>query len=590
MKTGIVKKLTALVAVFAGALGAFADGVVTSDSVVATTGTLAANGNNWTASALAYLAPESNDSLNRSETGWYAGIQRTWVLSYTGSGLGRKYTGTRASAVKASFSDNAGRTIAEYNVYNSLGTTEQSQDGSGIQNGTQLGGLALYMETTDWNVWVTPETMHALAQEDKDYEATLTIAGETYTITVPQTVVLKDKDNVQWYPAIAVVDGKVYGDMAKAVEAATPAALDGKDMEFYEEPTGCPEGITVEKVGEVWKLVASESISIASATIALSATEIIVRDEDIKVELTGVTFGETTLVLGEDYTVDESSVFQANGIGEYTVTINGIGNYTGSASATWKIVEPTGEFAADAMSIKKGDPAYGSVDSGDTRHFEITDTTKLVYKNDELGERWEAAVDIRWPHEVTSRSILQAATSVRYTDADHATVAYSDEEVAYGNEILNGDVPGLSATTGSADYWVGISRHTYTYFDTLTWTAQIYADEVADAIEDGAKNLEFSIKCGSVAWGDETEGNVYGLKETEFTINLKLKGGTVFLLDDEGNQVYPHHDHDWSYGLSEDGTTLSAGAAFRLRSSPRTTRTPTMPRGTTATASPPRRF
>lgn len=569
MKTGLLKKLTALVAVFAGALGAFADGVVSSDSVVATTGTLAANGNNWTASALTYLAPTSNDSLNRSETGWYAGIKRTWALSYTGSSiLNRKYTGTKASDTKASFSDNAGRSISEFGVYKSLAIVDHdnSPDGSGLKNDFQAGGVTPYMDTTDWNVWVTPETMHALAQQGKDYEATLTIGGETYTITVPQTVVLKDGEGVQWYPAIAVVDGKVYGDMAKAVEAATPAALDGKDMEFYVEPTGCPEGITVEKVGEVWKLVASESISIASATIALSATEIIVRDEDIKVELTGVTFGEATLVLGEDYTIDESSVFQANGIGEYTVTINGIVNYTGSASATWKIVEPTGEFAADAMSIKSGDPAYGSVNSGDTRRFDITDTTKLVYKNDELGERWEAAVEIRWPHEVMSTDqyyLSQVATSVRYTDADHATVAYSDEEVANGTEILNGEVPGLSATTGSASYYVrqGLidlvwDKHDYTYFDTLTWTVPLYADDVADAIEGGAKHLVFSIKCGSVAWGDETEGNVYGLKETEFSVDLRL--ANVFLLDDEGNQVYPHHDHDWHYGLSDDGTTLYA--------------------------------
>ena len=559
MKTGLLKKLTALVAVFAGALGAFADGVVTSDSVVATTGTLAANGNNWTASALAYLAPTSNDSLNRSETGWYAGIKRTWALSYTGSSiLNLKYTGTKASDTTASFGDNAGRSISEFGVYKSLAIVDHdnSPDGSGLKNDFQAGGVTPYMKTTDWNVWVTPETMHALAQQGKDYEATLTIGGETYTITVPQTVVLKDGDDVQWYPAIAVVDGKVYGDMGKAVAAAIQAAMDGKDMEFYEAPTGYPANVSAQKEGDVWKLVVNEPMSIASATIAVSATEIIVRDEDIKVELTGVTFGEATLVLGEDYIVDESSVLLAKEIGEYTVTINGIGNYTGAASTTWKIVEPTGEFAADAMSVKKGDPDYGTIATETPRRLDITDTTKLVYKNDELGERWEAAVVIRWPHEVTSRSILQAATSVRYTDADHATVAYSDEEVAYGNEILGGEVDGLSATTGSADYWVGISRHTYTYFDTLTWTVPIYAEDVADAIENGAKHLEFSIKCGSVAWGDETEGNIYGLKETEFSVDLRL--ANVFMLDDEGNQVYPHHDHDWRYALSEDGTTLTA--------------------------------
>ena len=555
MKTGMIKKVITLVAAFAGTLGAFATDV-TSDSVVASTGTLAANGNNWTASALTYLAPTSNDDYNRSETGWYAGIKRTWALSYSGSILNRKYTGTKASDTKASSSDNAGRLVDEYSVFL---VVDLSPSGSGIKNAFQLGGLTTYMKTTDWNVWVTPETMHALAQEGKDYEATLTIGGETYTITVPQTVVLKDNDNVQWYPAIAVVDGKVYGDMAKAVAAAIQAAMDGKEMEFYEVPTGYPANVSAQKVGDVWKLVVNEPMSISDATIALSATEIIVRDADIVVEMGNVTFGEATLVLGEDYTIDESSVFQAKEIGEYTVTINGIGNYTGSASTTWKIVEPTGEFAEDAMSMKKGDPAYGSIATETPRRLDITDTTKLVYRNDELGERWEAAVVIRWPHEVTSRSILQAATSVRYTDAEHATVAYSDDAVAYGDEILEGAVDGLSATTGNASYYVGLIKHNYEYFDTLTWTVPIYAEDVADAIENGAKHLEFSIKCGSVAWGDETEGNVYGLKETEFTVDLRL--ANVFLLDNEGNQVYPHHDHDWHYALSEDGTTLTAKCA-----------------------------
>ena len=199
MKTSITRKIVALVTAFAGALCALATDV-TFDSVAASTGTLAANGNNWTASGLVYLAPGKNDSLNRSEAGWYAGIKRTWALSYTGSGLSKKYTGTKANSVKASFSDNAGRMIAEYNVYNSLGTLEQSQDGSGIQNDNQMGGLTLYMDKTDWNVWVTPEIMKAVSEKGEDYVATLTIGGETYTITIPRTLELVDDKNVKWWP------------------------------------------------------------------------------------------------------------------------------------------------------------------------------------------------------------------------------------------------------------------------------------------------------------------------------------------------------------------------------------------------------
>ena len=567
MKAGFVKKAAALVAALAGTLCACADEVISADSVEATTGTLAANGDNWTASSLQYIAPLSNDSFNRSETGWYAGIRRTWALSSTGSGLGKKYTGTKANSVKASYSDNAGRTIAEYNVYNSLGTTEQSRDGSGIRNGTQLGGVALYMKTTDWNVWVTPETMHALAQEGKDYVATLTIGGCTNTITVPQTVVLTDDDGVQWYPAIAVVDGKVYGNMGKAVEAALVAATAGKDMEFYVEPTGYPSNASVEKDGDVWKIVMTAPTSIEAADVALSATEVVVRDADIEIEIDGVTLGAATLVKDVDYMIDEASVLKAKAVGEYTVTINGIGGYTGSASAIWKIVAPTGEFAEDAMRVKKGDPAYGRIAPETPRRLDITNTVALVYRNDERGERWEAAVDIRWPHEETAfETVLfqQVATSVRYTDAKHAAVAVGDESVAYGDEILDGEWNWLSATTGSASYYeinglTSIKKFDYEYFDTLTWTVPIYAADVVAAIESGAKHMEFSITCGSVAWGDGTEGDIYGVKDTVFTVSLSL--AKVFLLDDSGNQVYPQHTHDWRYSLSEDGMSLSAKCA-----------------------------
>ena len=512
MKIRSCMKAIALVAALTGAICAFADGVVNAaDSVVATTGTLAANGNNWTASSLVYIAPTGNDSLNRSETGWYAGIRRYWALSYTGN-LIKNYTGTQANngKVKASFSDNAGRTVNEFSVYKSavIGSHDNAPQGSGIKN--DFGGT--YMDTTDWNVWVTPEIMKAVSEKGEDYVATLTIGGETYTITIPRTLELVDDKNVKWWP---------------------------------EPECGDP-------------------VSLEEAEITLSATEIIVRGETIGVEVSQVTVDKVPLTEGTDYTVDDSSVFQASAVGEYTVKLNGIGNYTGSATATWKIIEPKGEFAADAMSIKNGDPAYGSIAAETPRRLDITDTTKLVYKNDDLGERWEAAVEIRWPHEVTASEwhlLQQVATSVRYTDAAHATVAYSGEEVAYGDEILDGEWDWLSATTGNASYYIIksiISREEvkYEYFDMLTWTVPIYAADVASAIEGGAKHLEFSINCASVAWGDETEGDVYGLKETEFVVDLKL--ANVFLLDDEGTQVYPHHDHDWRYGLSEDGTTLSA--------------------------------
>ena len=346
MKRVLVKWTAALAVVFASALSAFADGVVNAvDSVEATTGTLTANGNNWTASGLAYVAPSGNDSLNRNQTGWYAGIRRYWALSYTGN-LIKNYTGTQANnnKVKAAFSDNAGRIVDEFSVYKAIALVnhDNSPAGSGIKN--EFGST--FMDTTDWNVWVTPEIMKSVSEKGEDYVATLTLTHdsttETYTITIPRTLELVDDKNVKLWPE------PEYGD---------PVSLEG-------------------------------------AEITLSATEIIVRGETVGVEVSQVTVDKILLSEGTDYTVDDSSVFQASAVGENTVKLNGIGNYTGSATATWKIIEPQGEFADDAMSIRTGDPAYGWIDPENPRRLDITNTVALVYRNDDDGERWEVAVEI----------------------------------------------------------------------------------------------------------------------------------------------------------------------------------------------------
>ena len=180
------------------------------------------------------------------------------------------------------------------------------------------------------------------------------------------------------------------------------------------------------------------------------------------------------------------------------------------AAATWKILEPTGEFAEDALSPASGYEICGGIDSATPRRFDITNSTSLAYVNDGLGERWEAKVQIRWPHEVVDYDtylLQQVATKVQYTDAKHAAVAVSDEEVAFGDEILDGEWEFLAAKTAKASYYVVqnillAEKVEYEYFDTLEWTVPIYAEDVQSAIEGGAKHLEFTVTCSSVAWGD----------------------------------------------------------------------------------------
>ena len=51
--------------------------------------------------------------------------------------------------------------------------------------------------------------------------------------------------------------------------------------------------------------------------------------------------GSSVLKEGVDYTINSSSVTKASDVGDYTVTVDGKGIYTGSGSAGWKIVDTT---------------------------------------------------------------------------------------------------------------------------------------------------------------------------------------------------------------------------------------------------------
>ncbi len=53
--------------------------------------------------------------------------------------------------------------------------------------------------------------------------------------------------------------------------------------------------------------------------------------------------GERPMLRGTDYEIDASSVLAATALGEYRVTIEGLGNYAGSVSAVWKIAKSAPE-------------------------------------------------------------------------------------------------------------------------------------------------------------------------------------------------------------------------------------------------------
>lgn len=82
-----------------------------------------------------------------------------------------------------------------------------------------------------------------------------------------------------------------------------------------------------------------EKANIESATIELSPGDTQKTGEEITQSITKVIVNEKELTKDKDYRIDEKSVLSATECGEYTITIEGNGNYKGKKSITWKITK-----------------------------------------------------------------------------------------------------------------------------------------------------------------------------------------------------------------------------------------------------------
>ena len=262
------------------------------------------------------------------------------------------------------------------------------------------------------------------------------------------------------------------------------------------------------------------------------------------------------LVEGEDYTVE--GVVSTNLIGTYTFKVapNGC-RFTGDPKTfTWSIVEPDGEFAADALSaaVADGAPAYAEVVEG--TNLVITASTNLWY--DAEHKCWFAGFEIKWPYD--TEQILRAPT---YTDPEHAMVEFSTTNGVFSiADFVEGKVE-VAGFDAAADSFYRIKHgRDETYVTGVEWIVPFTFEAVTNALEQGEEELSYEISVMSPAW----ENNPSGLKRTTYKITLPLDENLV-LWDEMGRQVYPVHAHEWTCELfADDGAvtnrlTATCGAA-----------------------------
>lgn len=241
-----------------------------------------------------------------------------------------------------------------------------------------------------------------------------------------------------------------------------------------------------------------------------------------------------TLTLTEsDYDVSGDAMTQIGSLYEtetYTVTVTGKGNYTGTASATWTIKAPTGEFDADALSTS----APGCTADGNT--VTVTDSTALAYVAENT---WRVNAVVKFPVTLPTTSMTQDDPNVKYIDEAHAIIECEDG-------IVTKDIKNKQYKLGS------LVLGDHNYIDTITWTVDVTLAEITAAIAEQKTELTYELSAGALVWTHSAEG----IKPTTYTLTIPLEG--IVLNDENGNQVYPHVDFVAQIGLKKFATLGAA--------------------------------
>ena len=350
------------------------------------------------------------------------------------------------------------------------------------------GGAAL-TATCDVSGCPTPQVKVSIAATGKTYDGK------------PVTAKLTDEEKFGNATGLTV-GGIVYKDRAGATLDAAPSDAGDYTAEV--------------QVGTYTISVAFAiaPIDITGATVTLDATSFKFSGAEQSVSVVSVKQNETTLKAG-DYEPDAASVSAATKPGTYTVIVKGKGNYTGSASATWTIVGPTGKFG-QVMTTTAGWTVEGTTNR-------VTDSTKLVCKDG----KWTMSMAVEIPHPNQSLGVyLVHPDPLLHFDALNS-VALSGSPILSGSYIGKTDIKSFTWTEGFTLEEIQAAEAEGVLRKTLTVYEPVYSETVTFV---------------------GTLHNNGGLRETTFVMEVPLEG--LVLIDGEGNQAYP----DAGY-IAENGTT-----------------------------------
>jgi uncharacterized repeat protein (TIGR02543 family) len=261
--------------------------------------------------------------------------------------------------------------------------------------------------------------------------------------------------------------------------------------------------------------VIAPTTDISSAELTFDKPSVAYTGNEITPVLT-VKYGDKTLTADVDYEIADSSITSATEAGDYTITINGIGDYSGTVSSVWQITTAIYLTKVEATAAT-GDTA------GNVEYYEGSDANYYLLQNGRYKETTLEEI----------KELSESSYTVIWKNYDDTTLE-TDAEVAYGaTPEYNSDTPIKAADAQYTYTFSGWSDGTNTYgindalpavTGDVTYTAQ-FSEEV---------NKTTTLKGRSISLGGDIGVNFYYEISSDIAANAKAEftvGGVTQTVD-----------------------------------------------------------
>ena len=409
-------------------------------------------------------------------------------------------------AITVTITDKTPRTITADNVTATYGDTGKKinastsgdgaisfavKSGSAVTVNPSTGDLTI-VKAGEAVITVTAAETDTYAQATKDVTVTVSKAVLTVLPVAGQGKEYRESDPtaLSFTPT-----GFVNGDNSSVIRGKlTRQAGETRGEYSYDVSNLIADNYTYTLSGQADKFTIRQK-TITSSMITLDPSSFVYDGTEKELKEIIVKQGDYKLTKDSDFTVDASSVTKAKEVKEYTVTVTGKGDYTGSASKTWKIENAASTVTAPQRATSL---TYNGSYQALLSKAGYADHATMKYKLGQNGDWVTSITDtkLKAKNAGTYTIYYKAFGDTGYPDSDEKSI-----EVTIGRKSLSsvtitlspssyvytGDyqVPDITVKDGSTtlvedtDYYVDIDSDWYALgsaTENKTYTLRLYGD------------------------------------------------------------------------------------------------------------------